>query len=491
MQKKVVIIGAGFGGLSSAAFLAKRGHDVTVLEMHDQPGGRARVWKQDGFSFDMGPSWYMNPDIFERFFAEFGKKPADYYELVRLDPAYRMFFGERDFHDLSPDFEKNVALFESIEPGAGDRLREYIDTAQYQYEVSKREFLYKRYRTMRDFFSWKLLLEGNRLHLLENLAKYTGRFFRSLRLRQMLEYAMVFLGGAPSNTPAIYALINYVDMKLGIWYPMGGFGAVVRGIERLATEQGATFRYGAEVVAIETSGDRATGVRLATGEVVPADIVVANGDYHHLDTALLPPEKRSYGPRWWQRRKVAPSAFLLYLGIEGRMDSLAHHNLVIAENWQEHFDAIFDHPDWPERPSYYVCAPGRTDPSVAPHGDEALFVLMPVASGIEDTDEIRHRYADFLIADLERISGEPFRERIRVQRVFSQRDFARDYHAFKGTALGLAHTLMQTAIFRPSPKSKKLENLYYAGQYTHPGIGVPMTLISATVLDGIVAEDHA
>lgn len=487
--QRAVVIGAGFGGLATSALLAKRGMHVTVVETHDQPGGRARVWKKDGFSFDMGPSWYMNPDIFEKFFAEFEKAPSDYYDLVRLDPAYRIFFGRGDHLDLSPDFERNVELFESVERGAGEKLREYIDVAQYQYEVSKREFLYKHYRSFLDFFSLRLLIEGRRLHLTENLARYTQRFFKSEKLRKMLEYAMVFLGGAPSNTPAIYALINYVDMKLGIWYPAGGFGSVARGIERLATEHGATFRYSSEVVAIETAGSRATGVRLKTGEVIPADVIVANGDYHHLDTALVPEGKRSYSPRWWGNRTVAPSALLLYIGVRGKIMGLAHHNVFVENDWRPHFDAIFDHPDWPDRPSYYACVPSKTDPTVAPEGDENLFILMPVASGIEDTDEIRERYAEYLITHLENLTGENIRNRIVVQRVYSQRDFAQDYHAMRGTALGLAHTLTQTAVFRPSPKSKKLANLYYAGQFTHPGIGVPMTLISATVVDGIIAKD--
>lgn len=488
---KAVVIGAGFGGLASAALLAKRGYDVTVLEMHDQPGGRARVWKSEGFSFDMGPSWYMNPDVFEKFFAEFGKKPSDYYQLERLDPAYRMFFGKGEHYDLSPDFEKNVALFESVEQGAGEQLRKYIDIAEYQYKVSKEEFLYKYYRSFRDFFSFKLLLEGNKLHLFENLAKYTERFFKTKQLRQMLEYAMVFLGGAPNNTPAIYALINYVDMKLGIWYPAGGFGSVARGMEKLAQEQGATFRYNAEVTGIETEGDKATGVRLASGEVITADVIVANGDYHHLDTVLVPEGKRSYTKAWWDKRTVAPSAFLLYIGIKGKMETLAHHNLSVEHDWRPHFDAIFDHPGWPEKPSYYICVPSKTDDTVAPADGENLFILMPVAPGIEDTDAIREQYADYLLTHLEQLTGESIKDRIVVQRIFSQRDFAADYHAIKGTALGLAHTLMQTAIFRPAPKSKKLKNLYYAGQFTHPGIGVPMTIISATVADQVIGQDHA
>ena len=488
-KKKIVVIGAGFGGLSSAALLARHGHEVTVLEMHDQPGGRARVWKSDGFSFDMGPSWYMNPDIFEKFFAIFGKKPTDYYDLERLDPAYRMFFGKGDFHDISPDFEKNVALFESIEPGAGAQLRKYIDVAEYQYRVSKDEVLYKHFRTLRDFFSWRLFLEARSLHLFENLAKYTSRFFKTKKLRQMLEYAMVFLGGAPNNTPAIYALINYVDMKLGIWYPVGGYGSVARGFERLGKEQGAIFRYNAEVTAIETSGDRATGVRLKSGEVVEADLVVANGDYHHLDTVLLPEDKRSYTKKWWESRTVAPSAFLLYVGIKGKMETLAHHNLFVENDWRPHFDAIFDNPGWPEKPSYYVCVPSKSDETVAPADGENLFILMPVASGIEDSDAIREKYSDYLLSHLEGITGEPIRDRIVVKRVYSQQDFVKDYHAFKGTGLGLAHTLMQTAVFRPKAKSEKLTNLYYAGQYTHPGIGVPMTVISATVVDEVIAKD--
>lgn len=480
-KKKVIVIGSGFGGLSSAALLAKDGYEVTVLEKNAVPGGRARVWQEGGFSFDMGPSWYMMPDVFERFFALFGKKPTDFYQLDRLDPSYRIFFGKDDLIDVPAQLEKTVTLFESMEAGAGEKLREYLKQAEYQYDVSMKEFVYKDYRSIFDFFNKRMLTEGRKLHVFETLDKFTSRYFKSDRLRKILEYSMVFLGGAPSNTPALYSVINHADMNLGVWYPHGGFHAVVQAMMRLGLELGVDYRFNAEVTGFEYQSGKITGVKV-NGEVLPADIVLANADYHHVDQALLAPEYQDYSRSWWKRRVVAPSAFIIYLGLNKKLKNLDHHNLFLDADWFEHFEAIFKKPHWPDNPSFYLCVPSVTDDSVAPVGKENLFFLAPIASGLEDNPEIHEKLKNNLYDRLEAITGQSIRDSIEIERVFSGQDFAKDYHALNGTGLGLAHTLMQTAVFRPRMRSKKLSNLYYVGHHTQPGVGVPMVVISGQIV---------
>lgn len=487
--KNVVVIGAGFGGLSAAAFLAKDGYNVTVIEKNNSVGGRARVWREAGFKFDMGPSWYLMPDAFETFFAEFGKKPSDYYQLHRLDPSYRIYF-ENEIVDISASLQKNIELFESIEPGAGQKLQEYLEQAKYQYEVSMKEFLYKDFRSVFDFFNKRMLTEGRKLHVFENLDAFTRRFFKSDKLRKILEYSMVFLGGAPKNTPALYSVINHADMNLGVWYPQGGFGAVAEAIKKLAEEYGAKFVFGEEVQAIQTQNGQATVVQTSK-ENYPCDIVVANADYHHVETQLLAPTDQSYSESYWQKRTLAPSAFIIYLGLNKKLHNVQHHMLVLDHDWMRHFDDIFEKPAWPEHPSYYVCCSSVTDSEVAPSGSENLFFLVPIASGLQDTKDIRATYYDKIIAHFEKTIGQSVADAVVVKRTFSLNDFSADYNAFAGTALGLSHTLRQTSLFRPRTKSKKVSNLYFSGQFTQPGIGVPMTLISGQLTRDNVRQDYA
>lgn len=474
--KKVVVIGAGFGGLSAAALLAKDGYNVTVLEKNNMSGGRARVLREAGFVFDMGPSWYLMPDAFENFFKLFDKKPSDYYDLIRLDPSYRIYFGN-EFVDISADLEKNIELFDSIEPGAGEQLRKYLDQAKYQYDVSMREFLYKDFRSIFQFFNKRILTEGRKLRVFENLDKFTGRFFKSDRLRKILEYSMVFLGGAPKNTPALYSVINHADFNLGVWYPKGGFGAVAKAMQTLAEEYGAKFKFDESVKEIVVENGIAKKVITEKGEY-EADMVVANADYHHVETQLLSKKDRVYSESYWSRRTMAPSAFIIYLGLNKKLDNVRHHMLMLDNDWVRHFNDIFDHPAWPEHPSYYVCCPSQTDELVAPEGSENLFFLVPIASGIEDTEEIREAYYEKIISHFENTIEQKITDSVVVKKLYSLNDFSSDYNAYKGTALGLSHTLTQTSVFRPRTQSKKVDNLFYSGQFTQPGIGVPMTIIS-------------
>jgi phytoene desaturase len=467
--------------MAAAALLAKDGFNVTVLEKNDQPGGRAIVWNQKGFVFDMGPSWYLMPDVFEKFFAEFGKKPEDYYKLIRLNPAYRVFFDKDEIVDISPDLEQNSQLFERYQPGGREQFKKYLIAAQYQYQIAMNEFIYKEYRHLWDFFSLRLLSKGSKLHIFTSLDKYAQRYITDPKLRKILEYTMVFLGGTPFDTPALYSLMSHVDFNLGVWYPDGGFGALARGFQRLAKEQGVTFEFESEVEKIQVSGNKITGVKTSKG-TMNADVVIANADYHHVETNLLDQQNQTYTQQYWEKRAIAPSALLMYLGVEGKIKSFAHHNLYFAPQWQDHFNTIFHEPKWPEDPSYYVSCPSKTDPSVAPKEDENLFILVPVAAGLQDTEKTREKYFIKIMNHLESLTGENIKDRLVVKRLFAHNDFTKQYHAYKGTALGLAHTLGQTAIFRCSHQSKKVKGLYYTGHYTHPGIGVPMVVISSQII---------
>lgn len=486
--KRVVVIGAGFGGLAVACLLQKDGFQVTVVEKNEGPGGRARLYKSKGFSFDMGPSWYLMPQVFVRFFKVFKKKPSDYYTLQRLDPSYRLFFGEKDLLDISKDKAKNRELFESIEPGAGARFDRYLQKAKYQYDTAMAGFIYREYKRLSDFFSLRLAKEGLRLNLFGSLDSYTRMFFSSDRLRKILEYTVVFLGGNPKNTPALYSLMSHVDFNLGVWYPKGGMNAVAKGMETLAKELGVEFFYDCPVDKVLVEQGVAVGVK-AKGKVIDADLVVANADYHHAEQHLLEKSHRSYSGKYWRTRTMAPSGFIMYLGLDRKIDNLQHHTLFLEEDWQEHFDEIFNDPKWPKHPSFYVCVPSKTEPDVAPKGMENLFVLVPVASGLSDTSKTRRVMERLIFDRLKAMTGIDVQKHIVTKRLYAHKEFTQDYNAYKGTALGLAHTMLQTAIFRPRHRSKKIPNLYFTGQYTHPGVGVPMVIIASHIVAGEVVKD--
>lgn len=489
MKKKIIVIGAGFGGLSVAALLAKEGNDVTIIEKNSQIGGRARVWKKDGFVFDMGPSWYLMPEVFERFFSNFGNKPTDFFELHRLDPSYRMFFGEDRVVDIHKDISKNMETFEKIEEGGAQKLRKYLAVSEYEYEVSMRDFVYKDYKSPFDFFNFELLTKGSKLHVFESMDRYTKRFFSSSFARKILEYTIVFLGGTPKSTPALYSLMSHVDFNLGVWYPQGGINKLVEALEKICIKNNVKIITDTEVNKIIVKDGVAIGVE-AKNQKIYADIIVSNADYAHMERDLLEKEDRSYSDKYFERAKIAPSGFVIFLGLKKKIPKLIHHNLFLENDWNQHFETIFETPAWPNAPSYYISCPSKTDPSVAPEGHENIFILVPVASGLEDNEKIREQYYKKIISHFEKIIDQKIEEHIVVKRIFAHNDFIKDYNAFKGTALGLSHTLLQSAIFRPSNKSKKVKNLYYSGQYTHPGIGVPMTLICSEIVAKKIRDEN-
>ncbi len=490
MQKKVIVIGSGFGGLCSAALLAKEGYDVTVLEKNPHMGGRAMTFDAKGFRFDMGPSWYLMPGVFENFFKLFGKNISDYVKLKPLDPMYRIFFSPDEHIDIVRDLNKNLATFEKMEKGASKSIQAYLDNAEIQYDIAIKHFLYTEFRSFLDFIKPEFFTLGGKVNAFKNLDAHISEYTNDDRLKKILGYTMVFLGGAPSNTPALYSLMSHVDYNLGVFYPEGGFGALTEAYVKLGKEYGVTYKTSTPVEEIVVKDGIAQGVKTKKG-FIKADIVLSNADYHHTETALLSKEYRSYSPKYWESRTMAPSAFIIHLGIKGKIKNLKHHNLMLTHDWQKHFDEIFDDPQWPNKPSYYVCCPSKSDRSVAPEGSDVLFILVPVASGLKDTEAVRRKYYDKVMKDLELHTGESLNDRIVYERIYAHTNFTADYNAFKGTALGLAHTMRQTAILRPRSKSKKVKNMYFVGQYTQPGIGVPIVVISAQLVAERIRKDYA
>ena len=490
MKKNIVVIGAGFAGLAAASCLAKAGHTVTIVEKNKTPGGRARAFQTGGFMFDMGPSWYWMPDVFEHYFGLFGHKPADFYDLHRLDPSYRVFFGKEDVVDLPAAMQGLYGFFESLEPGSGSALQEFLRQAAYKYEVSMRKLVYKPGRSLREFMSTRLLLDVLRLDVFKSLHDHARKFFRHPQLLQIVEFPVLFLGATPQNTPALYSLMNYADMGLGTWYPMGGMHKIVEGMVKVAEEQGVRLLLDCPVHEIVVEKDEATKVLTAKGDIA-ADVVVAGADYHHVEQELLEPRWRTYGADYWRKRTMAPSCLLFYLGVDKKLKNLQHHNLFFDRDFKQHAQEIYEQPRWPSDPLFYACVPSLTDVSVAPAGKENLFLLVPVAPGLEDTEEIREQYFSRIVDRLENLTDQSIQDSIIYKRSYAHQDFIKDYHAFRGNAYGLANTLRQTALLKPSLKSKRVKNLYYTGQLTVPGPGVPPSLISGQVVAGEIEKDYA
>jgi len=486
-HSRVVVIGAGFSGLSCACHLAKAGYKVTLLEKNDQAGGRARIYTDQGFTWDMGPSWYWMPDVFEKFFNNFGKTVDNYYQLDRLDPSYRVRF-KNDEIDVPAKMEHLEELFESIEKGSSKKLRRFLEQAKYKYDVGVKKLVYKPSRSLTEFIDIKLLLGLLKMDVFTSIAKHVRKHFKDERLIQLMEFPILFLGATAESTPALYSLMNYADLSLGTWYPKGGMSAVVKGMVRLAEELGVDIRLKEEVTSFNFHGKSIKGV-ITSNEIFECDLVVAGADYHHVDKHLLPESFQNYSKAYWDSRTLAPSSLLFYLGVNKKIPKLEHHTLFFDEDFKLHAQEIYDDPKWPTRPLLYVSATSKTDDTVAPEGMENLVILIPVAPDIEDTDEIREKYYKIIVDRLEAYTETNIRDAVISKKSFAHKDFIDDYHSFKGNAYGLANTLKQTAILKPSLKNKKLKNLYYTGQLTVPGPGVPPSLISGEVVAKEIAKD--
>lgn len=488
-MKSVIVIGSGFAGLSSATFLAKAGYDVTVLEKNESLGGRARVWETEGFKFDMGPSWYWMPDVFERYFQSFGYSVSDLYELVRLDPSYRVVFGPEEFEDQSANMAELEAMFDRLDPGSSKRLRKFLTEAAYKYEVGIKDLVHKPSRSLLEFADLRILKGLFQLDLLKDMRKHVAEVSTHPKLKAIMEFPVLFLGALPQNTPALYSLMNYADMSMGTWYPQGGMHKIIEAMVKVAKEQGVKFRTKAEVKGFKYSGNKIVGVLTKTGGF-SADIVVAGADYHHIDQEVSDEGRREYSEKYWDKRKMAPSSLLFYLGIEGEVPNVQHHNLFFDHELDQHAAELYTQPQWPTKPLFYASAPSKTDKSIAPEGCENMFLLMPTAPGLAgDTEEVREKYYNIMMDRLEQFTGSSIRNRVVVKRSFAYADFKSEYNSFKGNAYGLANTLDQTAILKPRLKSKKISNLYFTGQLTTPGPGVPPTLISGEVVSKEIAKE--
>ena len=483
MKTKVIVIGAGAGGLSTAILLAKKGYDVTVVEKNASFGGRGDVFSAKGFQFDMGPSWYLMPDIFEHFFSLVGENISDYLDLKRLDPSYKIWFEEHPKPvEMTSDLERDSKIFESFEPGVMKKINIYLKEAAAKYNISKQTFIYKPFNSVFDFIDKRTIFLWTKFSVISSFHKHIASFVKHPLLRKILQYPLVFLGTSPYKAPAVYSLMNHIDFEMGVFYPMGGMTKVFKAFYDIAKKNGVKFIFNTPVNKILVENKKAIGVSTTKGKHM-ADIVVSNADYQFTEMQLLDKKYRQFSEKYWSSRTMAPSGFILYLGIKKQFKELVHHNLFFAKQWKESFEAIFKGQKLPQSPSYYICAPSKTDPSVAPKGCENLFVLVPTATNLTLDEKTIKNYRDKIIKHITvTMKTKGLEENIVFERIFTGHDFSSIYNAYKGTALGLAQNLTQTAVFRPKTKSVKLNNLYYTGANTNPGIGVPMCLISSQIV---------
>ena len=492
-MKKAIVIGAGFSGLSAAAYLAKNGWAVSVFEKHALPGGRARKFESNGFTFDMGPSWYWMPEVFEAFFNHFGKKTSDYYHLSRLDPSYKVYFKEAQYN-IPANYLQLQQLFESIETGAAANLDLFLKEAEYKYFTGIHKLVHKPGLSFLELADMQVIKGVLKHDVFTNIKKHIAKHFKHPYLRSLLEFPVLFLGALPRNTPALYSLMNYADIKLGTWYPRGGMYQVVDAMYKLATELGVQFFFNTEAKKINplehNSTLEVTATRQEKVQRINAHAIIASADYHHVDSELLTDQYRNYNPKYWDRKTLAPSCLLYFIGINKKLKNMAHHSLFFDTDFEKHGKEIYQYKSWPEDPLFYVSIPSVNDPTVAPQGCENMLFLVPVAAGLTgDSEALRNRYFDKLCSRFEQVTGNSIKNDICFYRTYSIADFTTDYHALKGNAYGLANTLRQTAILKPSIKSKKMKNLYFAGQLTVPGPGVPPCIISGEVVAKQVIKD--
>ena len=484
MNKDIKIIGSGFSALSAACYLAKEGNKVTIYEKNNTIGGRARQLLRDGFTFDIGPSWYWMPDVFEKFFGDFNKKPSDYYELSKLSPAYNVFFGIDDFVAIADNLPEIITTFEAIEKGSGEKLSSFMKEAQCNYNIAIKDLVYRPGESPLELITLETATKVNQFF--SNISKDVRKKFKNEKLIQILEFPVLFLGAKPSNTPSFYSFMNYADFGLGTWQPKDGMYSVILGMETLAKELGVTIHTNSPIEKIIVENEKATAI-VINGERIYADVILSGADYHHSET-LLDQKYRQYSEKYWSKKTFAPSSLLFYVGFDKKLQNVAHHNLFFDVDFDKHAQDIYDNPKWPKEPLFYANFTSITNQNLAPQGCENGFFLIPIAPGIEDTQELRDEYFNIIISRFEKITKQNVKNNIIFTESFCVKDFIKEYNSYKGNAYGMANTLLQTAFLRPKLKSKKVENLYFTGQLTVPGPGVPPSLISGKLVSDLIKK---
>ncbi len=486
MKKNVCIIGSGFSSLSAACYLAQSGYQVQIFEKNSTPGGRARQLKKDGFVFDIGPSWYWMPDVFEKFFADFGKQVSDYYQLERLDPGYQVYFGHRDTITIGDSLEKIYATFEQVEQGSAAKLKKFIDKAADNYKIAMDELVYRPGLSPLELITPDTLKKIG--YFFSNIKKEVAKEFKNPKLAQILQFPVLFLGAKPADTPAFYNFMNFADFGLGTWHPKDGMYTIVKGMVKLAESLGVTIHLNQAVEEIVIEEKKAVGIKWGGKTIGMFDVILSGADYHHTET-LIPKPYRVYSEKYWDKKTFAPSSLLFYVGLNKKVKNVSHHTLFFDVDFDAHAQTIYDTSEWPKEPLFYANFPSITDPNMAPKGKEACFILIPIAPGLEDNDQIRNHYFDLVIDRMEKLTEQSLIKEILFKESFCVNDFISVYNSYKGNAYGMANTLLQTAFLRPKLQSKKIKNLYFTGQLTVPGPGVPPALISGKLVAGLIEKD--
>lgn len=489
MPLKIIVVGSGISSLSAASFLSKEGHDVTIIEKNKQIGGRARKFSTQGFTFDMGPSWYWMPDVFEDYYNKFNHSTNDFYDLKRLDPSYRVYWKDGSFTDVPANMGELEEWFESNEKGSALKLREFLKDAEIKYKVGMQDLVYKPSMSILEFANAKVLKGLFSMNLFSSFGKFIRSYFSNEKIINLLEFPVLFLGAMPNETPALYSLMNYADIKLGTWYPEGGMHKFIEAFEKIAIENKVRFLTDEEVVSFDKTDRKVQSVVTNKGKYA-ADIVISGADYQHTDKKLLNGHS-NYTSKYWNKRVMSPSCLLFYVGVDKKLKDVQHHNLFFDTSLEQHGLEIYKDPKWPSAPLFYACVPSITDASVAPEGSENLFFLIPIAPDLKDDEETRSKYFDILLQRFKEKTGNDIANNIVYKKSFCIEDFKNDYNAFKGNAYGLANTLRQTAILKPSLKNKNLDNFYYTGQLTVPGPGVPPSIVSGEVVAKYVLKNHS
>jgi phytoene desaturase len=482
-MSKVIVIGSGFSGLSAAAYLSAAGHEVHVFEKNATAGGRARQLKVNNYLFDMGPSWYWMPDVFEKFFSDFNYKVSDFYKLKLLNPSFDVVFPLGETMSVPEKYSDLSRMFESIENGSAAQLDKFMEEAKYKYETGMGNLVYNPGLSLLEFADIELIKGTFRLQVFTSFRKHIRKFFSNPKLISLMEFPVLFLGAMPQDTPALYSLMNYAGLKLGTWYPEGGFGEVINAMMEVGKRNGVKFHFNSPVEKILVQDNKTNGI-IVNGEKIECDAIIASADYHHVESKLLPESHRNYKESYWDKKTFAPSSLIFYIGLNTKIKHLQHHTLFFDEDLELHSIEIYKDPKWPSKPLFYVCCPSQSDDSVAPKGHENLFFLMPLAPGLKDTEELREKYFKIMVDRLGKHIQQDITDHIDYKKSYCVKDFVSDYNSFKGNAYGLANTLMQTANLKPSIRNKNIRNLFYSGQLTVPGPGVPPAIISGKVAAG-------